>query len=148
MPEIKNLLILVNTGMDKAYNQYASYIVAFAAKKIAKIPEVTIFYGPQGIEVAKKGNLVSLKIGDSVKKLIADQIEGLSPEDLPNNLEEMARFVKDELGVKIMSCGTFHVIDGFAKSIDDKSEIENFITPAKLPDAANGLLGADRILYY
>ena len=33
----ENLLIYVNTGKDKAYNQYAAYVVAFMAKKFAKI---------------------------------------------------------------------------------------------------------------
>ena len=148
MPQIKNLLIIVNTGGDKPYNQYAAYVVAFMAKQIAKIESVTVFYGPQGIGMSKKGELAKLAISGSVKELIAGQLEGVSPSDLPDNLEQMARFEKDKLGVNIASCGTFHVIDGFAKTVDDKSNIEDFITPVKLPQAAEALLGADRILYY
>lgn len=39
---IKNLLIIVNNGMDKPYSQYASYVVAFMSKYIAKIESVTV----------------------------------------------------------------------------------------------------------
>jgi predicted peroxiredoxin len=148
LPETKNLLIIVNTGADKPYNQYAAYVVAFMAKQIAKIEKVTVFYGPQGVGITKKGTLAGFAISDELKKLIADQIEGLSPADLPDDLEKLARFEKDQLGVNIASCGTFHVVDGFAKSIDDTSKIEDFIMPVKLPQAAEALLGADRILYY
>lgn len=38
MPETKNLLIIIN----KAYNQYAAYVVAFMAKQITKIDAVTL----------------------------------------------------------------------------------------------------------
>jgi len=34
--------------------------------------------------------------------------------DLPDNLKQMAHFQKDQLGVIIASCATFHVIGGFA----------------------------------
>jgi len=148
LPETKNLLIIVNSGADKPYNQYAAYIVAFMAKKIAKIEKVTVFYGPEGVRMAKKGELAKLGISSSVKELVASQIEGLSPSDLPDNLEALARFEKDKLGVIIASCGTIHVIDGFAKTVDDTTNIEDFIMPVKLPQAAEALLGADRILYY
>ena len=148
MPETKNLLIIVNSGTDKPYNQYAAYVVAFMAKQIAKIERVTVYYGPQGINITKKGTLASFAISDEVKKLIAEQIEGLSPSDLPDNLEKLARFENDQLGVTIVSCGTFNVIDGLATSIDDTSKIEDFITPVKLPQAAEAILGADRILYF
>ena len=34
MPEINNLLnFIVNSGVDKPYNHYASYVVAFMAKQ-------------------------------------------------------------------------------------------------------------------
>ena len=148
MPETKNLLIVVNSGADKPYNQYAAYIVAFMAKQIAKIEKVTIFYGPEGVRMAKKGELAKLGIPSSVKELVASQIEGLSPSDLPDNLEALARFEKDKLGVGIVSCGTIHVIDGFAKTVDDTTNIEDFIMPVKLPQAAEASLSADRILYY
>jgi len=148
MPQTNNLLIIVNSGADKPYNQYAAYVVAFMAKQIAKVPTVTVFYGPQGVSMAKKGELAKLRIPTSAKELIAGQLEGVSASDLPDNLELLARFEKDQLGVSIASCGTFHVIDGFAKAVDDKSNVEDFITPVKLPQAAEALLGADRILYY
>jgi predicted peroxiredoxin len=147
MPQIKNLLIIVNSGADKPYNQYAAYVVAFMAKQIAKIDSVTVFYGPQGVGMTKKGELAKFAITSSVKELIAGQL-GIPAAGLPDNLAAMARVQRDNLGVSIASCGTFHVIDGFAKTIDDKSNIEDFITPVKLPQAAEALLGADRILYY
>ncbi len=147
--EIKNiekLLIFVNSGMDRPFSQYASYAIAFAAKKVHNIPDVMVFYGPQGVEVAKKGNLSKLTFPEDVKKLIADQFEGLKPEDLPDNLEQLARFVKDSLGVKIGSCATFHVVSGFATSVEDTSNIEDFIMPVKIPDAVEAALSADKIL--
>ncbi|MCD6209813.1 MAG: hypothetical protein N2V71_04900 [Methanophagales archaeon] len=146
--KIEKLLVIVNSGMDKPYNQYASYAIAFAAKKIHNIPDVMIFYGPQGTEMAKKGNLAKLTFSEDVKKLIAGQFEGLNPEDLPDNLEQMARFVSDSLGVKIGSCATFHVAGGFATSVEDTTNIEDFIMPVKIPDAVEGALSADKILYF
>lgn len=148
MAQPKNLLIVVNSGKDKPYNQYAAYVVAFMAKQLAKVEEVTIFYGPYGVEMAKKGTLAQLAIQDSLKELIAGQLEGVSASDLPDNLEQMAKFVNEKLGVNIASCGTFHVVQEFAETVDDKSQIEDFITPVKLPQAAEAMLGADKILYY
>jgi len=146
--KIEKLLIYVNSGMDRPYSQYASYAVAFTAKKIHSIPDVMVYYAPQGIEVAKKGNLAKLAFSEDVKKLIAGQFEGLKPEDLPDNLELMARFVKDALGVRIGSCATFHVVDGFATSVEDTSNIEDFVTPMKIPDAVEAELSADKILVF
>jgi len=148
MAEVKNLLIEVNSGADKPYNQYAAYVAALVAKQILKIPTVTIFYGPQGIGMAKKGELAKLAITGSVKELIAGQLEGVSASNLPDNLALMARFVKDKLGVIIASCGTFHVIDGFAKAIDDTSNIEDFIIPITLSQVAEGLQTVDMMLHY
>jgi len=148
MAEVKNLLIEVNSGADKPYNQYAAYVAALMAKQILKIPTVTIFYGPQGIGMVKKGELAKLAITGSVKELIAGQLEGVSASDIPDNLELMARFVRDKLGVIIVSCGTFHVIDGFAKTIDDTSNIEDFIIPITLPQAAEGLQTVDMMIHY
>jgi len=54
-------------------------------------------------------------------------------------LEQLVRFEKGELGVNIVSCGTFHVIDGAGRTIDDKSSIEDFITLVKLPQAAEAI---------
>ena len=41
---IEKLLIFVNSGMDRPYSQYASYAVAFTAKKIHNIPNVMVYY--------------------------------------------------------------------------------------------------------
>ncbi len=144
--KIEKLLIFVNSGMDSPFSQYASYAIAFTAKKIHNIPDVMVYYGPQGVEVTKKGNLAKLAFPDNVKELIAGQFEGLSPGDLPDNLEQMARFVKDALGVNIGSCATFHVVSGFATSIEDTSNIEDFIMPVKIPDAVAAALSADKIV--
>ena len=147
MADVKNFLIVVNSGADKPYNHYASYVVAFLAKQLAKVDSVTIYYGPLAIGMTKKGELAKLAITSEIKELIASQIEGLSASDLPDNLEQMARFEKDKLGVNIVSCGTFHVIDGAGKTIDDKSNIEDFVTPVKLPQAAEAIFGADKTHY-
>jgi len=144
--KIEKLLIIVNSGMDRPFSQYASYAIAFTAKKIHNIPDVMVFYGPQGAEMARKGNLAKLEFSEDVKKLIAGQFEGLKPEDLPDNLEQMARFVKDSMGVKIGSCATFHVVGGFATSVEDTSNIEDFIMPVKIPDAVEAALTADKIM--
>ena len=146
MSETKNLLLLVNT--TEPANQYASYVVAFMAKKLGNVPNVTIYYGPSAVSMVKKGELAKLAIPQEVKELIAGQLDGLSAADLPDNLEQMARFQKDQLGVTIASCATFHVIGGFASSVDDTSNIEDFIVPANLPAAWAGLDGADKVLYF
>jgi predicted peroxiredoxin len=147
MAEVNSLLIVVNSGADKPYNHYAAYVVAFMGKQVAKIKNVTVYYGPYGVGMTTKGELAKLAIQISVKELVASQIEGLSASDLPDNLEQLARFEKDKLGVNIVSCGTFHVIDGAGKTLDDTSNIEDFITPIKLPQAAEAILGADKIHY-
>ena len=139
---------MVNSGSDKAYDQYAAYVVAFMSKRIAKIENVIVYYGPQGAGMTKKGILAGFAIQDSVKKLMADQIERLSPSDLPGNPGKLACFENDELGVNIASCGTFHVIDGFATAVDDKSKIDDFVALAKLLQAAAAILGADKILHF
>ena len=145
MPETKNMLIVVNSGNDKAYNHYASYVVAFLAKQVAKVDSVTVYYGPYGVAMTRKGELAKLAITEEIKDLIAGQIEGLSPSDLPDNLEQLARFEKDTLGVNIVSCGTFHVIDGVGKTLDDRSNSEDFIVPVSLPQAAEAIMAADKI---
>jgi predicted peroxiredoxin len=147
MADVKNFLIVVNSGTDKPYNHYAAYVVAFLAKNVAKIPNVTIYYGPYGVAMTKRGELAKLAITADIKNLIAGQVEGLSASMLPDNLEQLARFEKGQLGVNIVSCGTFHVIDGVGKGIDDVSGIEDFIVPVKLPQAAEALLGSDKIHY-
>jgi predicted peroxiredoxin len=145
--EVKSLLIVVNSGNDKPYNHYAAYVIAFMGKQVAKIENVTVYYGPYGIGMTRKGELAKLAIQNSVKELIASQIEGLSASDLPDNLEQLARFEKDKLGVNIVSCGTFHVIDGAGKTLDDTSNIEDYIIPVKLPQAVEAILGADKVHY-
>ena len=144
----ENLLIIVNTGTENPYNQYASYVVAFLSKKLANVKNVTLYYGPNGVGMTKKGTLAGIPIPDAVKGLIADQIDGLSASDLPDNLEQLARFEKDQLGVNIVSCATFNVIAELASSVDDTSKLEDFITPVKLPQAAEALMAADKILYF
>jgi len=145
--KIEKLLVIVNSGMDRPFSQYASYAIAFTAKKIHNIPDVMIFYGPQGAEMAQKGNLAKLAFSEDVKKLIAGQFEGLNPEDLPDNLELLARHLKEAMGVNIGSCATFHVVGGFATSVEDTTNIEDFIMPVKIPDAVEAALSADKILY-
>ena len=147
MAEIKNFLIVVNSGTDKPYNHYAAFVVAFLAKKLAGIETVSIYYGPYGVAMSKKGELGKLVLGADLKELVASQIDGLNATDFPDNLEQLARFEKDQLGVGIYSCGTFHVVDGAGASLEDTSGIEDFIVPLKLPQAAGALLGADKIHY-
>jgi len=147
MEKVDSLLIYVNSGMNKPYNQYAALVVAFTAKAVYKVPEVTVFYGPNGVEMVKKGTLAQLPIDDGLKALVAGQFEGVTPEDLPDNLEQMARFEKDQLGVNFASCGTFHVVDGFATAIEDTTNVEDFVTPMKVPDAVGAALGADKIVW-
>lgn len=147
MADTQNFLIVVNSGPDKPYNQYAAYVVAFLAKKLGNVPTVSIYYGPYGVAMTRKGELAKLGMDASLKELVASQIEGLSASDLPDNLEQLARFVKGQLGVGIFSCGTFHVVDGIGKNLDDTTNSEDFIVPLKLPQAAGALLGADKIHY-
>jgi len=142
----KNLLLMVATTIPA--NQYASYVVAFMAKKISNIEKVTVFYAPNAVDMTKKGELKKLAIPDNVKELISSQFEGMGPGDLPDDLEAMARFEKDQLGIEIASCGTFHVMNGFADSIDDTRNIEDFIVPLKLPEAWEMINSADKILYF
>jgi len=33
------------------------------------------------------------------------------------------------MGISIVSCGTYHVLEGFATEIEDTSNIEDFIDP-------------------
>jgi predicted peroxiredoxin len=142
--EVDSLLIFVNSGMDKPFNQYASLAIAFTAKTVYKVPEVTVYYGPNGVEMAKKGTLAQLPIDDNLGNLIASQFEGLTREDLPTNLEDLARFEKEELGVNFASCATFHVVNGFADTVGDTTNIEDFVAPVKIPDAVGAALGADK----
>jgi hypothetical protein len=146
MPQMENLLIVVDS--TDLYNQYAAYLDAFMARKLSNVPKVTIFYGPNCVSLTKKGELAKIPISAEVKELIAGQLEGLSASDLPDNLEQMARFQKEQLGVNLFSCGTANVIDGFAKEIEDTSNVEDFIVPLKLPQVWEAYAGADKILFW
>ena len=143
---MNNLLIVVDN--TKPYNQYATYLDAFMAKKISNVPKVTIFYGPNCVSLTKKGELAQIPIPQEAKELIASQLEGLSASDLPDNLEQMARFQKDQLGVQIFSCGTANVLDGIAGKIEDVSAVEDFIVPLKLPQVWQGYAEADKIIFW
>ena len=53
---------MVNSGANKPYNHYAAYVVAFMGKQLAKIENVTVYYGPYGIGMTRKGELAKLAI--------------------------------------------------------------------------------------
>ncbi len=72
-------------------------------------------------EMVKKEELAKLKISNPVKELIASQIEGL--------------------------CGTYEAVKGFAKTIDDKTNVEDFIDILELPEVMNAILEADKVHY-
>lgn len=146
MDKMQNLLIVVDS--TQPYNQYAAYLDAFMAKKISNVPNVTIFYGPNCVALTKKGELAKILITAEAKELIASQLEGLSASDLPDNLEQMARFQKAQLGVNILSCGTANVLGGLAKEIGDTSNIEDFMTPLKLPQVWQAYAEADKIIFW
>jgi len=139
-------LIMVSHGPDKPYNQYTALIVAFLAKRLGKVDQVMVFYDAEGVRMAKKGALAGLALDATARKLIAGQIEGLSPGDLPVNLELFARFLKDNMGVSFFACGTCAVMDGIAKDLDDTTNLVDFVGLAKLPDVAQCLMAADKII--
>jgi len=143
-----NILIIINTGPEKQYNHFAAYTLAWVSRRYYKVKNVTIMYGPHGMELAKKGVLSTFTMSDDVKKLTASQFEGLKSEKLPDNLEQLARFEKDKMGISIVSCGTFHVLDGFAKEISDRTNIEDFVEPIDLHESCRLMLEADKIIYY
>lgn len=141
-----NWLIMVNHGPDKPYNQYTALIVAFLAKQLGKVEQVTVFYGAEGVRVAKTGVLAGMPLSEAAKSLIAGQVEGLSPKDLPDNLEQFARFLKDSLGVNFCACATICVMDGVSKSLDDTTNMVDFVAPVQLPQVAGALMAADKIV--
>ena len=147
MQKVKNLLLFVSSEIDKPYGHYASYFAAFIAKRLGKIENVTVFYGPQGVSMTKKVTLASLTLSDEIKKLVAEQL-GIQASEMPDNLEQLARYEKEKLNVNIASCATFHVMDGFATAIEDTTNIEDFIAPLGLLAAAKLLMEADRVFYY
>ncbi len=143
-----NILIVINTGPDKRYNHFEAYTAAWVARKFYKVRKVTIMYGPHGVGMTKKGTLAEFTMTPDVKELIASQFEGLKPEKMPDHLEQLARFEKEKMEISIVSCGTYHVVEGFAKGIEDKSNIEDFIDPINLYESCKLMLEADQILYY
>jgi len=143
-----NILIVINTGPDKRYNHFEAYTAAWVARKFYKVRKVTIMYGPHGVGMTKKGTLAEFTMTPDVKELIASQFEGLKPERMPDHLEQLARFEKEKMEISIVSCGTYHVVEGFAKGIEDKSNIEDFIDPINLYESCKLMLEADQILYY
>ena len=148
MAEANNILIIINTGADKKYNHYAAYTMAWVARKYYKAKKVTIMYGPHGVEMARKGALSHFTMTRETKELIAVQFDGLLAEKLPDHLEQLARFEKEKMGISIVSCGTYHVLNGFAKGIKDSTDLEDFIDPIDLYESCKLMLDADQILYY
>ncbi len=61
--------------------------------------------------------------------------------------EQLARYEKEEMGVNVASCGTYEVVKGFAKTIDDKTNVEDFIDILELPEVMNAILEADKVHY-
>lgn len=141
-----NWLLMVNHGPDKPYNQYTALVVAFLAKQLGKVDQVTIFYGSEGVRMAKKGVLASMPLDEAAKALIAGQVEGLSPGDLPDNLEQFARFLNESLGVNLFACATMCVMDEISQAPDDTANMVDFIAPAQLPQVAGALMAADKII--
>lgn len=146
MDKMQNLLIVVDN--NRPYNHYAAYLDAFMAKQISNVPNVSIFYGPNCVAITRKGELAKITITAELKELIAGQLENLSASDLPDNLEQMARFQKTQLGINIFSCGTANVAEGIAKEIEDTSNIEDFVTPLKLPQVWKGYVEADKVIFW
>jgi predicted peroxiredoxin len=143
-----NILIIINTGPDKKWNHYTAYTVAWVARKYYKVKKVTIMYGPYGAEVTKKGTLATFTMTPDMKELTASQFEGLKAEKLPDHLEQLGRFERDKMGISIVSCGQYHVLEGFAQGVEDRSNMEDFIDPIDLYEACKLMLEADQILYY
>jgi hypothetical protein len=42
MADVKNFLIVVNSGVDHPYNHYAPYVVAFLGKKLGNIEDFIV----------------------------------------------------------------------------------------------------------
>jgi predicted peroxiredoxin len=148
MAVANNILIIVNTGPDKRWNHYAAYTFAWVARRYYKAKKVTIMYGPHAVEMTKKGTLARFTMTPDMKELTASQFEGLRAERLPDHLEQLARFEREKMEIAIVSSGTFHVLEGFAEGIDDRSSIEDFIDPIDLYETCKLMLEADQILYY
>jgi peroxiredoxin family protein len=148
MAVANDILIIINSGPGKRYNHYEAFTVAWVARRYYKAKKVTIMYGPQGVEMTKKGTLATFTMTPEMKELTASQFEGLNAEKLPDHLEQLARFEKEKMEISFVSCGTYHVLYGFAREIRDTSDIEDFIDPITLYDACKLMLEADQILYF
>ena len=148
MAVANDILIVINSGQEKRYNHYEAFTVAWVARRYYKAKKVTIMYGPQGVEMTKKGTLATFTMTPEMKELTASQFEGLKAEKLPDHLEQLARFEREKMEISIVSCGTYHVLHGFAKDIRDTSNIEDFIDPITLYEACKLMLEADQILYF
>ncbi len=150
MAEANNILIIINTGPERKYNHYAAYTFAWIARKFYNVKKVTVMYGAYGIGMTRKGSLAKISIPQDVKEVIASEFDRtvLKKENMPDNLEQLARFERDKMEISIVSLGTFHVLDGFSRSIEDRSNIEDFIDPITLYEACNLELKADKILYF
>jgi len=144
------ILIIINTGSERPYNQYAAYTFAWLARKLHNIKKVTILYGTYGIKMTEKGALAGLTITSEVKQVIASEFdrEVLKAEKMPDNLEQLARFEKDKMEISIVSLGTFNVLEGIGKEVGDRSNMEDFIVPITLHEACRLMLEADQILYF
>lgn len=145
MDEIKTAIVYVNTH-DIAFNQYGALGAAFDLKANKKVENVVVFYGPGGIEMTKKGSLAKYKLTPEIKETIANQYDGLNVDDLPDNLELLARFLSNELGVSFYSCGTFNMVMEGVTKIEEVTDVEDFITPLKIPDALGAYMGADVVI--
>ncbi|MBW1690073.1 MAG: hypothetical protein DRG87_12600 [Deltaproteobacteria bacterium] len=145
-----NILIIINTGPEKQYNHQAAYTFAWVARKFYNIKKVTVMYGTYGIKMTKKGALAGIPITSEAKQVIASEFDRtvLKAEKMPDNLEQLARFEKDKMEISIVSLGTFHVLEGFAKEIRDTSNMDDFIDPITLHEACKLMLEADQIIYF
>ena len=143
--EMNNVIVYLNSG--EGFSVYASLAVAFDLKADKKIESVAVFFGPDAIEISKKGVLATYPLTADTKTLIASQYDSLTPDMLPDNLEQLARFLNSELGVAFYSCGTFNALTEEVTSIEDIKDVEDFITPLKIPDAVGAGLNADKVIW-
>lgn len=146
MEEIKTVVVYVNT-QDVAFNQYAALGVAFDLKADKNIENVIVFYGPGGIEMTKKGSLAKYELTPAIKEVIAGQYDSLTADMLPDNLEQLARYLNSVLGVQFYSCGSFNAVMEGVTSIEGVKDVEDFITPLRILDAVGAGLGADKIIF-
>lgn len=146
MKKIKTVVVFVNTNDD--YSQYGALGAAFDLKADKKIENVAIFYGGGGIDVTTKGSLAEYELTPTIKQILVNQYpDVLTVEMLPDNLEQLARFLNSELGVNFYSCATFNMAMEEVTTIDELKDVEDFITPLKVPDALDAALNADKVIW-